>query len=182
MEVAPAFLGLPPLQKWLAVAGWERGRPPMSPREIQVEKQHKGAEGLDSSLSPPGGLHKWGPQGRRPAGAGRLSSQCLNNKTLIKGLWRWPWLLSGLPLPLLAGSYIAACVPFLLCRGESGTLSSVAQRGFAKRDVIELHEQRSIPWDDLSQHSTMKRRKEITPKGQMCAWMCSLMLNLPTPN
>lgn len=99
MEVAPAFLGLPPLQKWPAAAGWERGRPPMSPREIQVEKQHKGAGGLDSSLSPPGGLHKRGPQRRQPAGAGRLSSRCLNNKTLIKGLRRWPWLLSDLPLP-----------------------------------------------------------------------------------
>lgn len=81
MEVAPAFLGLPAPQKWPAAAGWEQGwqlGAPAAPRRAHVKSKWKSStKGLGGGLTahrvPPGGLHKQGPQRRRPAGAGRPS-------------------------------------------------------------------------------------------------------------
>ena len=93
MEVAQSFLGLPPPQKWPAAVGGSGAAaamgalwPPTNPREIQLEKQHKGAGGLTACGAPWEGSTNGAPKGGGQLGRGGHPSQRFKNKTLIKGL------------------------------------------------------------------------------------------------
>lgn len=79
MEVAQPFLGLAPPQKWPAAAGWERGEhrkqlgapaATANPREIQLEKQHKGTGGFTACGAPREGSTNGAPKGGSQLGRG----------------------------------------------------------------------------------------------------------------